>query len=29
MAKSGGYLIIDKTEALTVIDVNTGRFTEI
>lgn len=25
--KSGGYLIIDKTEALTVIDVNTGRFT--
>lgn len=27
--KSGGYLIIDKTEALTVIDVNTGRFTGI
>lgn len=25
--KCGGYLIIDKTEALTVIDVNTGRFT--
>lgn len=25
--ESGGYLIIDKTEALTVIDVNTGRFT--
>lgn len=25
--KSGGYLIIDKTEALTVIDVNTGKFT--
>ena len=25
--KSGGYLIIEKTEALTVIDVNTGRFT--
>ena len=24
--KCGGYLIIDKTEALTVIDVNTGRF---
>ncbi len=24
--KSGGYLIIDYTEALTVIDVNTGRF---
>lgn len=24
--KNGGYLIIDKTEALTVIDVNTGRF---
>ncbi|MBR2955824.1 MAG: Rne/Rng family ribonuclease [Clostridia bacterium] len=24
--KSGGYLIIDKTEALTVIDVNTGKF---
>ena len=24
--KSGGYLVIDKTEALTVIDVNTGRF---
>jgi ribonuclease G len=24
--KSGGYLIIDRTEALTVIDVNTGRF---
>ena len=23
--KSGGYLVIDKTEALTVIDVNTGR----
>ncbi|OPJ55552.1 Rne/Rng family ribonuclease [Alkalithermobacter paradoxus] len=25
--KSGGYIIIDKTEALTVIDVNTGKFT--
>lgn len=25
--KSGGYLIIDQTEALTTIDVNTGRFT--
>src|SRR5699024_7105460 len=25
--KSGVYLIIDKTEALTVIDVNTGKFT--
>ncbi len=25
--KSGGYLIIQKTEALTVIDVNTGKFT--
>jgi ribonuclease G len=25
--KSGGYLIIDFTEALTAIDVNTGRFT--
>ena len=24
--KSGGYLIIDRTEALTVIDVNTGRY---
>ncbi len=24
---SGAYLVIDKTEALTVIDVNTGRFT--
>ncbi|MGH3441683.1 MAG: Rne/Rng family ribonuclease [Nitriliruptorales bacterium] len=24
---SGGYLIIDKTEALTVVDVNTGKFT--
>ncbi len=24
--ESGGYLIIDKTEALTVIDVNTGKF---
>jgi ribonuclease G len=24
--KSGGYLIIDKTEALTVVDVNTGKF---
>lgn len=24
--KSGGYLIIDRTEALTCIDVNTGRF---
>ncbi|MFB4162906.1 Rne/Rng family ribonuclease [Alteribacillus sp. JSM 102045] len=25
--KSGGFLMIEKTEALTVIDVNTGRFT--
>lgn len=25
--KNGGYLIIEKTEALTVIDVNTGKFT--
>jgi ribonuclease G len=25
--KSGGYLVIDQTEALTTIDVNTGRFT--
>lgn len=25
--KSGGYLIIEETEALTAIDVNTGRFT--
>lgn len=25
--KSGGYLVIDKTEAMTVIDVNTGKFT--
>ena len=25
--KSGGFLVIDKTEALTVIDVNTGRYT--
>ncbi len=25
--KSGGYLIIDKTEAMTVIDVNTGKYT--
>jgi len=24
--RSGGYIVIDKTEALTVIDVNTGRF---
>ncbi|MDR2400282.1 MAG: Rne/Rng family ribonuclease [Deferribacteraceae bacterium] len=24
---SGGYIVIDQTEALTVIDVNTGRFT--
>ncbi|HEY6973921.1 MAG TPA: ribonuclease E/G, partial [Nitrospiraceae bacterium] len=24
--KSGGYLVIDHTEAMTVIDVNTGRF---
>ncbi|MBI2609191.1 MAG: Rne/Rng family ribonuclease [Deltaproteobacteria bacterium] len=24
--KSGGYLIIDQTEALTVVDVNTGRY---
>ena len=25
--KSGGYLIIERTEALTVVDVNTGKFT--
>ncbi|MFV9510886.1 Rne/Rng family ribonuclease [Tepidibacillus sp. LV47] len=25
--KSGGYIVIDQTEALTVIDVNTGKFT--
>ncbi|MCR4442424.1 MAG: Rne/Rng family ribonuclease [Peptococcaceae bacterium] len=25
--KSGGYLVIDETEALTVIDVNTGKYT--
>lgn len=25
--KNGGYLVIDKTEALNVIDVNTGKFT--
>ena len=24
--KCGGYIVIDKTEALTVIDVNTGKF---
>jgi ribonuclease G len=24
--KSGGYLVIDRTEALTVVDVNTGKF---
>jgi ribonuclease G len=24
--KSGGYLVIDQTEALTVVDVNTGKF---
>src|SRR5690606_18348731 len=24
--KSGGYLVFDQTEALTTIDVNTGRF---
>lgn len=24
--KSGGYLVIDPTEALTVIDVNTGKY---
>lgn len=26
--KSGGYLVVDKTEAMTVIDVNTGKFTK-
>jgi ribonuclease G len=26
--KSGGYLIIDQTEAMTTIDVNTGGFVE-
>lgn len=25
--KSGGYLVIDRTEAMTVVDVNTGKFT--
>lgn len=25
--KSGGYLVLDRTEALTVIDVNTGKYT--
>lgn len=25
--KSGGYMIIDRTEALTVVDINTGKFT--
>lgn len=25
--RSGGYLVIDETEALTVIDINTGKFT--
>ena len=25
--KSGGYLVIDKTEALTCIDVNSGKYT--
>jgi ribonuclease G len=25
--KSGGYLVVDRTEALTVIDVNTGKYT--
>lgn len=25
--KSGGYLVIERTEALTVVDVNTGKFT--
>ena len=25
--KSGGYLVIEPTEALTVIDVNTGKYT--
>ena len=24
--KSGGYIVIDQTEALTVIDVNTGKY---
>merc|ERR1711920_1095810 len=28
MLKSGGYLIINITEALTVIDVNSGKYTE-
>ena len=26
MLKSGGYIVIDHTEALTSIDVNTGKF---
>jgi ribonuclease G len=26
MLKSGGYLIIDQTEAMTTVDVNTGSF---
>ncbi|MCZ6992464.1 ribonuclease E/G, partial [Salmonella enterica] len=25
--KSGGYIVIDHTEAMTVIDVNTGKYT--
>ncbi|MCG3056416.1 ribonuclease E/G, partial [Escherichia coli] len=24
--KSGGYIVIDETEAMTVVDVNTGKF---
>ena len=27
MAKNGGYIIVDETEAMTVIDVNSGKFT--
>nr|WP_327786969.1 Rne/Rng family ribonuclease [Clostridioides mangenotii] len=26
--KSGGYIIVDRTEAMTVVDVNTGKFTK-
>jgi len=27
--KSGGYIVVDRTEAMTVVDVNTGKFTSI
>ncbi|WP_304341155.1 Rne/Rng family ribonuclease [Metaclostridioides mangenotii] len=26
--KSGGYIVVDRTEAMTVVDVNTGKFTK-